>query len=161
MIVVKVLTVDDDLQLLVDEINAASWDDTNDMSTYDVESLSYYLECQDTVFVACHELSAGRRTLMGFASSRVEIKPYGKERWLYVDEVDVCTDERRKGAGVALMKKLFSIAKQRNCTEVWLGTEVANDAANALYQSINPHDVAQVIGYTYVLTAPERGHSAE
>ena len=33
--------------------------------------------------------------------------------------------------------------------EVWLATEVDNDAANALYRSLEPDDVAEVVGYTY------------
>ncbi len=53
MIAVRVITLDDDLQKLVEDINQASWDDANEMSQFDVEGLSAYLESQDTVFVAC------------------------------------------------------------------------------------------------------------
>ncbi len=149
MIAVSVITPGDDLQRLVDEINQASWDDANEMSAYDVEALSAYLERQDTVFVACHERDAQGRTLLGIASSRPEIKPYDKERWLYVDEVDVCADQRQRGAGKALMRKLIEIAEHADCEELWLGTEVDNEAANALYRSLEPDEIAQVIGYTF------------
>jgi len=101
------------------------------------------------LFVACHDITEGGRTFMGMASSRLEIKPYAKERWLYVDEVDVCSDQRQKGAGKALMRKLIEFANENGCEEVWLGTESDNQAANALYRSLDPGDVAQVIGYTY------------
>ncbi|MDH3642103.1 MAG: GNAT family N-acetyltransferase [Gammaproteobacteria bacterium] len=149
MIAVTVITIHDDLQRLVEEINQASWDDANEMTRYDVEALSAYLERQDTLFIACHDIAEGDRVLMGIASSRLEIKPYDKERWIYVDEVDVCANQRQKGAGKAMMRKLIGIANDMGCEEVWLGTEVDNRAANALYESVEPDDVARVIGYTY------------
>ena len=83
------------------------------------------------------------------ASSRIEIKPYDQELWLYVDEVDVCSDQRQKGAGKAIMSKLIEIAKDKGCEEVWLGTEVDNLPANALYRLLDPDDVANVVGYTF------------
>lgn len=134
---------------LVDEINHAEWDDANEMSTYDVPSLLAYLERQDTLFVVCHETSPAGRTLLGFASSRLEMKPYAREKWLYVDEVDVCSNQRQKGAGSAIMRKLLEFAWQADCEEVWLGTEADNIAANALYKSLDPDDVGSVVGYTY------------
>jgi ribosomal protein S18 acetylase RimI-like enzyme len=149
MIAVSVVTLVDNLQQIVDEINQASWDHANEISDYDVVALSAYLERQDTLFVACHDVTDDGRTLLGMASARVELKPYGNERWLYVDEVDVCANQRRRGAGKAIMRKLIELAQEAGCAEVWLGTEEDNHAANALYQSLDPDDVTQVIGYTY------------
>jgi len=151
MIVVRAVTMDDDLMLLVSEINSATWDQANEMSTYDTEGLSEYLRGQDTVFLACHDVVEGRRTLLGMASARLQTKPYGQERWLYVDEVDVCADQRRRGAGTALMKELLAIADHAACNEVWLGADAENVSANALYRSLSPDDVARVVGYTYDL----------
>jgi len=149
MISVEVIKTDDNLEQLVDEINRASWDAANDMVRYDVPSLSAYLRSADTVFVACHEIVEESRTLLGIASARLEIKPYDQERWLYVDEVDVCADQRRKGAGKAIMRKLIELGADAECEEVWLGTEIDNDAANALYRSLNPEEVEQFVGYTF------------
>lgn len=149
MVTVSVITLSDDLQRLVQEINQASWDDTNEMSKYDSAALSAYLKRQDALFVACHDIVEGGRTLLGMASARIEIKPYGNERWLYVDEVDVCADQRQRGAGKAVMQKLIEVAENAGCEEVWLATEVDNRAANTLYQSLDPDDVTQIIGYTY------------
>ena len=149
MIAVSVVTLVDNLQQLVDEINRAAWDHANEISEYDVVALSAYLERQDTLFVSCHDVTDDGRTLLGMASARAELKPYGNERWLYVDEVDVCADQRRRGAGKAIMRKLLELAEEAGCNEVWLGTEEDNHAANALYQSLDPDDVTQVIGYTY------------
>ncbi len=149
MIAVSIVTLVDDLQRLVEEINQASWDQLNEASVYDVAALSSYLERQDALFLTCHDVADTGRTFLGMASARVETKPYGNERWLYVDEVDVCADQRRKGAGRALMRKLIEVAAEAGCEEVWLGADVDNHAANALYRSLAPDDVAQVIGYTY------------
>jgi len=139
----------DDLRSLVEEINRASWDEANEMPEFDVESLKAYLERQDTVFIACHADSERVPVLLGIASSRLEMKPYGKELWLYVDEVDVCADQRKKGVGKHIMQTLIEIAENEGCEEVWLGAEVKNTAANALYRSLDPDDVSNVTGYTY------------
>lgn len=151
MINVQVVSKEDDHLQLIDEINTASWDDENEMSEFDANALLHYLEHEGTVFVACHDIVNDDKTLLGIASSRIEVKPYAKERWLYVDEIDVCADQRRKGAGKAIMKKLIEIAEESGCVEVWLATEVQSESANALYQSLDPDDVAQVVGYTFEL----------
>lgn len=149
MLTVSEITLEDDLDGLVDQINKAVWDDANDMAVYDTDSLRAYLERQDTIFIACHEQTDAGTVLMGIASSRLELKPYDKERWLYVDEVDVCVDQRKKGAGKLIMKTLIKIAEDRGCLEVWLGTEVDNDAANALYRSLDPDDESRFVGYAF------------
>ena len=149
MIVVERVAADDDLQTLVDEINSALWDDANEISSYAADALAAYLGRADTVFVACHEHNAGTQTLLGIASARIEMKPYEYALWLYVDEVDVCADQRQRGAGKALMTKLLEIAEASGCEEVWLGTEADNQPANALYRALNPDDVAAVVGYTF------------
>ena len=146
---VVVVTIQDDLSKLVEEINQASWDASNDISEYDEEALRAYLSRQDTVFVVCYETSTEYRTLMGIASSRIEMKPYGNEHWLYVDEVDVCADQRQKSAGKLIMQKLLEIAEENGCKELWLGAEVDNHPANALYKSLNPDTISEVVGYTY------------
>ena len=149
MIEVSDITATDDLDSLVSEINHAAWDEANEISEYDVAALRRYLQRQDTLFVACHEATASGREFMGMASGRFEMKPYGQSVWLYVDEVDVCVDQRQKGAGKAIMQKLIELAEQAGCEEVWLATEVDNEAANALYRSLKPDEVMRVIGYTY------------
>lgn len=103
MIAVSVIALDDDLQQLVELINRASSDQANEISQYDVAALSAYLQRQDTLVVVCHEVTRAGRTLLGMSFARLEVKPYANERWLYVDEVDVCADQRRRGAGKAIM----------------------------------------------------------
>lgn len=148
---VEQINIQDDLSQIVSDINGAEWDDDNEISPYEVEPLKVYLQRQDTVFVVAYNIEGDSKTFLGMASGRIEIKPYGKELWLYVDEVDVCVNQRKKGAGKAIMEKLLAIADEADCEEVWLGTEVDNDPANALYRSLDPDDVGEVVGYTYEL----------
>ena len=151
MIVAQRIGREADLDGLVAEIGRASWDEANDMGSFDVGALAAYLERPDTVFIACHQVDEISRTLLGVASGRLEMKPYERERWLYVDEVDVAVDQRRKGAGRAIMAKLFEIAREEGCVELWLGTEVDNDAANALYGSLDPTERETFVGYAWSL----------
>lgn len=146
---VKIINLNDDLHRLVGQINNASWDRLNEMSKYSVVGLKAFLQRQDTLFIACYEGSESSSVLYGIASSRVEIKPYAKALWLYVDELDVCSDQRRKGAASFIMKTLIEIAGERGCHEVWLGTEADNLPANALYRSLGPDEEAKVMAYTY------------
>ncbi|XOV84779.1 MAG: GNAT family N-acetyltransferase [bacterium] len=152
MLTVTQIGPDDDLERLTNQINQAAWDEANEISNYDPVSLAAYIDCQDTLFVVCHDVTTSGSTLMGMASCRFEIKPYGQERWLYVDEVDVCADQRQKGAGKAIMLKLIELAEAADCEEVWLGTEADNDAANALYRSLKPDDIGEVVGYTFEIS---------
>ncbi len=149
MITVDLISTETSLQQLVDEINNASWDEDNDLPEYDLGSLQSYLENQGTVFLVCYEKIGQQKVLLGMASGRIEVKPYQRQQWLYVDEVDVCADQRQKGAGKALMLEMIKLARNSGCQELWLGTETDNVPAQALYQSLHPAEVEKFIGYTY------------
>lgn len=140
-----------DIGQLVTQINGAQWDEANDMVAYDESHLAHYVADPDAVFVACHHDDG---TLMGIASSRFETKPYEGERWLYVDELDVAVDQRGRGAGSAMMRFLMDLARTAGCTEVWLGTEVDNAAANALYRSLGPSEIETFVGYAWRVDRP-------
>ena len=114
-----------------------------------MSALKAYLQREGTIFLACYEVTKGTSALLGIASSRVEIKPYGEELWLYVDEVDVFSDQRQKGVGKFIMQYLMEIATNKGCEEMWLGAEADNLPANALYKSLKPDEIMEVIGYTY------------
>lgn len=142
----------DDLELLTQRINTAQWDAGNDIDDYQVEALRTYLADNDHLFVAAF-VGDDPVELGGIASARIERKPYGNFRWLYIDEVDTCVNFRRRGVGKALMTFLLESARERGCQEAWLGTEHANLAANTLYRSLQPAHVESVIGYTYELNS--------
>lgn len=57
---------------------------------------------------------------------------------LYVDEVGTASTHRRRGIAGAMLDELFAWGRELGCEEAWLGTELDNDAANALYRSHAP-----------------------
>jgi ribosomal protein S18 acetylase RimI-like enzyme len=48
-----------------------------------------------------------------------------------------------------MMQTFLKLAKEKHCEEVWLCTERENLAARKLYESLNPNDVGDIIGYTF------------
>jgi Acetyltransferases len=53
---------------------------------------------------------------------------------LYVDEVGVATSHHRRGIARSMLAEMFAWGRERGACEAWVGTEVDNDAANALYR---------------------------
>ncbi len=146
---VRIVTARDDLESLVADINSAQWDHVNEMQPYAVDALRSYLEVADTIFVCCYLEDGDSRTFAGMASGRLEQKPYAFEKWLYIDEVDTCSDLRKRGVGTALMERLIAIAGENDCEEVWLGAEAENALANSFYESLEPDSIDAVVGYTF------------
>jgi ribosomal protein S18 acetylase RimI-like enzyme len=52
---------------------------------------------------------------------------------LYIDEVGVTPEHQRRGIATRLMEEIVTWGKTLGCEEVWLGTEIDNTAARALY----------------------------
>lgn len=57
---------------------------------------------------------------------------------LYVDELGTASTHRRQGIGRRLLDAMFDWGRELGCAEAWLGTELDNDAANALYRRVPP-----------------------
>ena len=146
---IESIKLEDDLNRIVTKINNATWDDANEMCEYTESALKAYLIREDNIFLACFESDLEDADLLGIASARIQIKPYGRELWLYVDEVDVCADKRRKGVGKFIMQKLIELSEEKGCEELWLGAEIDNHPANKLYRSLAPDTISQVLGYAY------------
>lgn len=137
--------------MLVSQINNAAWDEENDIAEYSAAALRSYLLKQDTIFLTCHKSDGEEAELLGMASARLEQKPYRNLKWMYVDEVDVCSNHRGKGVGTALMNRLMEIGKENSCFELWLGAESKNTPANKFYAALNPDGIDECIGYTFEL----------
>jgi ribosomal protein S18 acetylase RimI-like enzyme len=58
-----------------------------------------------------------------------------KARQLWINEVGVTPASRRQGIARRLLRAMLAHARAIGCTEAWLGTEVDNIAARALYES--------------------------
>ena len=143
--VVHRITAANDIEAIVTEINAATWDAANEIVPYTVASLERYVAAANTHFLTVTINDA----FAGMASAVVLAKPHSVGPWLYVDEVDVAVPWRRKGAGRALMTTLIDIGSDNRCTEVWLGTEPDNAAAMALYDALEPDERMAFVGFTY------------
>lgn len=48
-----------------------------------------------------------------------------------------------------MMKELFEIARENGCVEVWLGMEKDNKIAQSFYESLQPTEVEEFVGYTF------------
>jgi ribosomal protein S18 acetylase RimI-like enzyme len=55
---------------------------------------------------------------------------------LYIDEVGTAPAHHRRGIGRAMVDEMFAWGRELGCEEAWLGTELDNVAANALYRSV-------------------------
>lgn len=146
MIKITRLSLQDDLNKVTFDIQKANWVQASEISSedYTVENLSLYLKNEESVFVVAYS----DEKFAGMASANLLNKPNG-DTWLYIDEVDVCEERQRQGIGTALIRYLLKFAIDSDCDEVWIGTEVDNVPANALYTSLNPSEIQKCIGYTY------------
>ena len=70
---------------------------------------------------------------------------------LYVDEVGTASTHRRQGIARAMLDELFDWGRELGCTEAWLGTELDNDPANALYRGYRPTEDEAMQFYVFRL----------
>ena len=54
---------------------------------------------------------------------------------MFIDEVGVATDYRRRGIARKLLDAMLALGKSMGCEEAWVGTEHDNKPARALYES--------------------------
>lgn len=70
---------------------------------------------------------------------------------LYVDEVGTASTHRRQGIARAMLDELFRWGRELGCEEAWLGTELDNDPANALYRGYRPTEDETIQYYLFKL----------
>jgi aminoglycoside 6'-N-acetyltransferase I len=78
---------------------------------------------------------------------------------LYVDEVGTASTHRRQGIARMMMVEMFAWGRELGCEEAWLGTELDNDAANALYRGFSPVEDGPIQYYLFSLHPTPRGAS--
>ncbi len=71
---------------------------------------------------------------------------------LYIDEVGVTMQYQRQGVATRLMEEIVTWGKALGCEEVWLGTEIDNVAARALYARYAP--AQEIVMYAWELETP-------
>lgn len=77
--------------------------------------------------------------VVGMASAVDYVHP-DKPRELWINEVAVTPAHRRSGVAQRLLRALFSRGRERGCREAWVGTGHDNEAAQALYASLDGRD---------------------
>jgi GNAT superfamily N-acetyltransferase len=75
-------------------------------------------------------------SLIGLASYSFLWPAAGVTRSLYLKELYVTAEYRRKGVGSLLMQEIFKTARAQNCSRVEWTTEVENAAARQFYSVI-------------------------
>jgi aminoglycoside 6'-N-acetyltransferase I len=70
---------------------------------------------------------------------------------LYVDEVGVGSDYRNLRIATRMLEEMFAIGKAEGCEEAWVGTEVDNVPARALYRARSPSEEQVFVQYVYEL----------
>ena len=75
-------------------------------------------------------------TIVGQCAAVVHRHP-DKVTELYVDELGTAPSHQRQCIGRRLADEMFQWGRERGCVESWLGTELDNIAANALYNAIS------------------------
>ena len=82
---------------------------------------------------------------VGFVFGYELPRRHGAPSILFVYELDVDEAHRRQGIGGRLMRELAEIARSRGISEGFVLTEPENDAANALYRSLEGERVETVM----------------
>jgi aminoglycoside 6'-N-acetyltransferase I len=73
--------------------------------------------------------------VVGFASAVHCVHPDKPVPELWVNEVGVAPTHRRRGIGKALLDSLLQVARDLDCGEAWVLTDLTNASAMRLYAS--------------------------
>lgn len=71
--------------------------------------------------------------VVGMVSAVHYVHP-DKAPQLWINELGVAPSHQRRGIGLALVSRMLAHGRSLGCTEAWVGTEVDNVAARALYE---------------------------
>jgi ribosomal protein S18 acetylase RimI-like enzyme len=91
-----------------------------------------FLADERTIFLAAFEDS----TPIGFLLAYVLPRRHGEPEHLFVYEIGVRKDARRRGVGRTLMQRLAELAGERGVRDAFLLTNESNAGAMAFYQAI-------------------------
>lgn len=86
--------------------------------------------------------------VVGMASAVVYVHP-DKPRNLWINEVGVGDDWRRQGIARGLMAAVLDLSEALGCEEAWLGTELTNLPALALYRGIEGAEEEAGVYFTW------------
>lgn len=100
-------------------------------------------------------------TVVGFASGVHYVHP-DKPAQLFVNEMGVAPSHQRRGIGRLVLRALLDHARAFGCVEAWLGTDVSNDAARALYRAAGGEEAPEpFVMYSWSLAPSAAEASAD
>lgn len=76
-------------------------------------------------------------------ASAVEYFHPDKKPQLWINEIGVTPNKRRRGIGKRLIEALVKDAASRGCVYVWVGTQTGNTAAQATFASVPDAEAPQ------------------
>ena len=91
-------------------------------------------------------LSAGE--VVGFVSGTVLMHP-DKPVGFFVNEVGVGEAFRQQGIATRLLRRIFELARDRGCEEIWLATESDNTPARNLYRKLKADETEDIVIYVF------------
>ncbi len=76
--------------------------------------------------------------VVGFVSAVHYVHPDKDRPEMWVNEVGVAPDYRRRGLGRQLLEAVLEVGRELGCTEAWVLTDSTNAPATALYAGTGP-----------------------
>lgn len=102
-------------------------------------------------------IDAGR--VVGAASAVHYLHP-DKDPELWINEVGVAEDYRRRGLGRHLLTALFALGRELGCREAWVLTERTNPEAIGLYRSLGGVEPAvETVMFSFSIEEPSGGEA--
>ena len=139
-----VVTTDDDLTAICEQMQPGKWAKDNEMTSYQPEHLASLLKNDKSLLLLAYD---GEK--IAGAALCYELPHPAGDHSLYVHELDTHPDYRRHGVATTIMERLMEIAKERKLTELWVGTEMENTTARSFYASLKPYEIEEAVIYSY------------
>ncbi|MEM7167073.1 MAG: GNAT family N-acetyltransferase [Planctomycetota bacterium] len=81
-------------------------------------------------------LAVVKEQIVGLAAFRMAVTTFGARTELYLDDLYVTREMRRRGVGHALMRRLAHVAQQRGAHRVLLNVMIENATAIRFYEDL-------------------------
>lgn len=116
----------------------------------EVATLTDFLSAPNQLMVAA--LANGR--IVGQARGIIHMSP-DEDPQLYIDNLGVAPEMRRRRIGHRLVQELFNWGSERRCAGAWVATESDNLAAIRLYEHLGAKR-QDMVYFDYELPVPDR-----
>jgi aminoglycoside 6'-N-acetyltransferase I len=99
--------------------------------------------------------------VVGFVSAVLYVHPDKPRPELWINEVGVAPSHHRRGIAGKLLEAVLDAGRDADCTEAWVLTDRANEAAMKLYASVGGKEAPDdQVMFTFHLR-PERPRTAD